>query len=256
MGTRKGYDLELKEINDRVETMGKQVLLAIDRTIIALEKMDVVAANAIMKNDALIDAMETDIEERCIQIVVKEQPIASDWRRLASYMRMISDLERIADNCSDIAIYIKKLASLKTVTPPAHLGEAFSSMRQMVADMVEAFHNEDLQLAEKVVKADDIIDELFEKNVQEIRDAIKAVHRQICRADGGPRDRRRVLDFFYHKGRTEHHVHRPLCKGKRRSSSVNANTSDRLDFTGFSRCTAGRVHISDLHSDCIRGKHT
>ena len=49
MGTRKGYDLELKEINDRVETMGKQVLLAIDRTIIALEKMDVVAANAIMK---------------------------------------------------------------------------------------------------------------------------------------------------------------------------------------------------------------
>ncbi|MCI7092638.1 MAG: phosphate transport system regulatory protein PhoU, partial [Lachnospiraceae bacterium] len=94
MGTRKGYDLELKEINDRVETMGKQVLLAIDRTIIALEKMDVVAANAIMKNDALIDAMETDIEERCIQIVVKEQPIASDWRRLASYMRMISDLER------------------------------------------------------------------------------------------------------------------------------------------------------------------
>ena len=45
MGTRKGYDLELKEINDRVETMGKQVLLAIDRTIIALEKMDVVAAN-------------------------------------------------------------------------------------------------------------------------------------------------------------------------------------------------------------------
>ncbi|MSS15341.1 phosphate signaling complex protein PhoU [Porcincola intestinalis] len=174
MGTRKGYDLELKEINDRVETMGKQVLLAIDRTIIALEKMDVVAANAIMKNDALIDAMETDIEERCIQIVVKEQPIASDWRRLASYMRMISDLERIADNCSDIAIYIKKLASLKTVTPPAHLGEAFSSMRQMVADMVEAFHNEDLQLAEKVVKADDVIDDLFEKNVQEIRDAIKA----------------------------------------------------------------------------------
>ena len=47
-------------------------------------------------------------------------------------------------------------------------------MRQMVADMVEAFHNEDLQLAEKVVKADDIIDELFEKNVQEIRDAIQA----------------------------------------------------------------------------------
>ena len=176
---------------------------------------------------------------------------------------MISDLERIADNCSDIAIYIKKLASLKTVTPPAHLGEAFSSMRQMVADMVEAFHNEDLQLAEKVVKADDIIDELFEKNVQEIRDAIKAdtdaieqyldylfIDKYVERmAD-------HVTDLFYHEGRIEHYVHRPLCKGKRRSSSVNANTSDRLDFTGFSRCTAGRVHISDLHSDCIRGKHT
>ena len=174
MSTRKGYDAELKGINDRVETMGQQVLLAIDRTIIALSKLDVIAANTIMKNDAMIDAMETDIEERCIQIVVKEAPIASDWRRLASYMRMISDLERIADNCSDISIYIKRLANMGKVSAPSHLQEAFSAMRQMVADTVQAFHNEDVQLAEKVVKADDVIDDLFEKNVTDIRDAIKA----------------------------------------------------------------------------------
>lgn len=71
MPTRKVYEEELKEINDLVESMGQQVLLAIDRTNVALRNLDVISANAIMKNDAMIDAMETEIEERCIKIVVK-----------------------------------------------------------------------------------------------------------------------------------------------------------------------------------------
>lgn len=173
MPTRKEYDEELKAINDLVEAMGQQVLLAIDRTTVALKNLDVVAANAIMKNDAMIDAMETDIEERCIKIVVKQAPIASDWRKLASYMRMIGDLERIADNCSDIAIYIKKLARLKKVSVPSHLEEAFSDMRKMVADTVTAFHNIDTDLAENVVKADDVIDELFAENIADIKEGIR-----------------------------------------------------------------------------------
>lgn len=173
MPTRKEYDEELKAINDLVEAMGQEVLLAIDRTALALKNMDVIAANAIMKNDAMIDGMETDIEERCIKIVVKQQPIASDWRKLASYMRMIGDLERIADNCSDVAIYIKKLAQMKPVAVPSHLAEAFNDMRQMVADTVTAFHNIDTALAEKVVKADDVIDNLFEQNIEDIKAGIR-----------------------------------------------------------------------------------
>lgn len=173
MPTRKEYDEELKEINDLVEAMGQQVLLAIDRTNVALKNLDVVSANAIMKNDALIDSMETDIEERCIKIVVKQQPIATDWRKLASYMRMIGDLERIADNCSDIAIYIKKLAVLDPVASPSHLEEAFTKMRMMVADTITAFHNNDTKLAGDVVKADDVIDDLFIKNAQDIEDGIR-----------------------------------------------------------------------------------
>lgn len=173
MPTRKEYDQELKTINDRVEQMGQLVLLAIDRTIVALKNLDIVSANAIMKNDSAIDNMETDIEERCIQIVVKQQPIASDWRRLASYMRMISDLERIADNCSDIAIYIKELSKKAAVKAPDHLEQAFTLLRQMVADTVTAFHNENVELAANVVKNDDVIDDLFEKIVGELVESMK-----------------------------------------------------------------------------------
>lgn len=173
MATRKEYDQELKAINDRVEEMGKLVLLAIDRTIVALRSLDIVSANAIMKDDSVIDAMETDIEERCIQIVVKQQPIASDWRRLASYMRMISDLERIADNCSDIAIYIKELSKKPAVKAPEHMDQAFTLLRQMVADTITSFHNENVELAANVVKNDDAIDELFEKIVAEIEENMK-----------------------------------------------------------------------------------
>ena len=176
---RKEYDSELKRINEDVRAMGLEVTGAIDNTIVAFSKKDTRMASQVIANDMRIDRMESDIEEACISIVIKQQPVASDWRKLASYMRMIGDLERIADNCSDICLYIKKVENLrkeKGATIPAvpdAFQEMFYTMREMVGDMIRAFLTSDIELAQAAVEKDDIVDRDFEIIMEEIEKGLK-----------------------------------------------------------------------------------
>ncbi|GEM_PF-18541 len=176
---RKEYDSELKRINEDVRAMGLEVTGAIDNTILAFSKKDTRMASQVIANDMRIDRMESDIEEACISIVIKQQPVASDWRKLASYMRMIGDLERIADNCSDICLYIKKVENLrkeKGATIPAvpdAFQEMFYTMREMVGDMIRAFLTSDIELAQAAVEKDDIVDRDFEIIMEEIEKGLK-----------------------------------------------------------------------------------
>jgi phosphate transport system protein len=176
---RKEYDSELKRINEDVRAMGLEVTGAIDSTILAFSKGDTRMASQVIANDARIDRMESDIEEACIGIVIKQQPVASDWRKLASYMRMIGDLERIADNCSDICLYIKKIENLRKETGaaipsiPDAFQEMFYTMREMVGDTIRAFLTSDIELAQAAVGKDDIVDRDFEIIMGEIEKGLK-----------------------------------------------------------------------------------
>ena len=92
MSTRQIYEEELSGISDSVYAMSADVEKAIDKTLFAFQNMSVSLSNEIMKHDDRIDTMEYQIEERCISIVIKQQPLASDWRKISSYMRMIADM--------------------------------------------------------------------------------------------------------------------------------------------------------------------
>lgn len=176
---RPEYDRELKRINDNVRAMGLEVTGAIDNTIHAFSQKDTRIASQVIANDATIDRMETDIEEACIGIVIKQQPVASDWRKLASYMRMIGDLERIADNCSDICIIIKKVEGMKRetgeegVSVPDVFKNMMLTMREMVGDTIRAFLTSDIELAQSAVEKDEIVDRDFDEIMKEIGKALK-----------------------------------------------------------------------------------
>lgn len=174
MITRSAYLSELKKINDRVHEMGQEVELQIDKTIAAFSSMSVPMCNQILRWDDHIDQMEEDIEQACINIVVKEAPVASDWRRIATYMRMISDLERIADNCCDIAEYIKRLSGKEEVGTPDRMDEMFHTMRQMIADTVDAFDTGNLDQANGVIESDEMVDGYFARIREEIEDAVRS----------------------------------------------------------------------------------
>lgn len=173
MSTRIVYQEELKKLNQDVLDMGSGIEQAIDKTNQAVLTLDKDLSIQLIKEDDLFDQMEHAIEKYCIDLVIKQAPLASDWRRIASIMRIVSDLERIADHCSDISTYVLKLIEKPPITPPEYFDEMFAVMKSMVKDTIEAFVHLDVSAVPGIVERDDIVDAFFEKNVQDISENMR-----------------------------------------------------------------------------------
>ena len=143
---------------------------AIDVTRKVLETLDPVQAQCIVDGDDVFDTMEREIEQDCLDLVAMQAPVAGDWRRIASIMRMISDLERIAGHCSDISEYVIRLADRQRVTPPAGLSDMLSHVKSMLHTSVTAYVELDVEAAHAVVSQDDAQDEAFEQVVNTLCD--------------------------------------------------------------------------------------
>ena len=161
MMTRINYNNDLQALYDAVKQMGLTIETSIDQTWKALQKLDVKTAQAIIDGDETIDQMERNVEKACLELVLTQTPVAGDWRRIASIMRMISDLERIADHCSDISEYIIQLAAKPAVELPAPMEKMFCLMKTMVKDTVNAFVELSEEKARAVIGQDDLQDDYF-----------------------------------------------------------------------------------------------
>lgn len=168
MPTRIVYQEELAKLNFDVIRMGSLLEEAIDMVISALRKLDISLAREIIAGDDRIDRLEHDIEQYCITLVAKQQPVATDLRRVTSIMRIIADLERIADHCSDISEYIIRLAGESDIPMPEHVIEMIEVMKKMVADTIDSFIDSDEEKARSVIASDDIVDDYFEKIMDEL----------------------------------------------------------------------------------------
>lgn len=173
MTTRVVYQQELANLDQAVLNMGDALKQAIESTMDALHTMDATKAEKIMEDDDIIDTIECTIETQCIELIAKQAPIATDLRKIASYMRMIADVERIADHCSDISEYIIALSKEKEIPMPKGVVDMFEAMYQMTAMVIESFVKRDFDLAQKVVDSDDIIDDFFQQIKGELCIAMK-----------------------------------------------------------------------------------
>lgn len=173
MTTRVVYQQELQMLNNAVLDMSNELQKSIICTVEALKNVDADKAKQIIKNDDIIDTIERTIETTCIEIIAKQAPIAGDLRKISAYMRMIADIERIADHCSDISEYIILLANEKEVPMPEGICEMLSEMRQMSEMVIESFIENDFIKAGKVIEHDDIVDDYFENIKIEIGHAMK-----------------------------------------------------------------------------------
>lgn len=159
------YTAELEAITHRVLKMGTTLEQSINETIRVLSDVDAVGAQRLIDGDDVFDQMERSIEQHCLNLVAMQAPVAGDWRRIASIMRMISDLERIADHCSDIAEYVLKLSALPRVAQPDGLADMLTRVKDMLRATVLAYVELDVDSARAVVRQDDNQDEAFENMV-------------------------------------------------------------------------------------------
>ncbi len=158
---RKTFEKKLKSLNKRVITMFEKVLDRIENTIEATKNKSESAAQDVLFGDDEIDKMEQQIEQMCIGIFALEQPIASDLRVVTGCLKIITDLERIADQCKDICEIINNEALFKDDISISKIIEMLEAMAVMFRKSIDVFKELSVDNAVSVCEYDDCIDKLF-----------------------------------------------------------------------------------------------
>lgn len=154
-------DRELDSLNEQLIAMGREVKKTINDAIKSLETNDREFAKKIIENDDEIDNMERDLERKCLTLMIRQHPVASDLRLITAVLKMTTDLERIGDQAADIAeisLHFDELSFLKNAT---HIPKMAALTIEMVDNSLKAFVSGDLALADEVIKQDDKVDKLF-----------------------------------------------------------------------------------------------
>lgn len=154
------FEQQLEELHTLLIEMGALCEQVIEKTYLVLKAEDRDAAAQIIKKDEIIDMKEREIESKCFKILLQQQPVARDLRQVSAALKMITDMERIGDQASDIAEIIKT-TDLKAPVQESRLGEMAKATMKMVTESIDSFVKQDLTIAQRVIEEDDIVDNLF-----------------------------------------------------------------------------------------------
>ena len=167
---RKSYDEELLQLDTLLARMGHEAGAAIESALTALRNDDIELARSVVARDSQIDASEHEIEHRCLQLLLRQQPVASDLRKVSTALKMVTDVERIGDQASDIAEITLHLHpdGAHTVGVLDDLYVMGDIALRMVKDAIAAYVQVDLSAAAQVIARDDDCDAMFSRISKEI----------------------------------------------------------------------------------------
>ncbi len=154
------FDEELKELHKEILKMGVLAQEAIYKSIEALKNRDKKEAKEVIDSDDKIDQLELIIDERCIDLIARHQPMAGDLRFITTGMKINAELERIADLAVDIAQRALELVDKPLLKPLVDIPKLSEIAQNMVRDSIDAFVRKDVSLARKVVLSDPEADKL------------------------------------------------------------------------------------------------
>ncbi|MBP3673108.1 MAG: phosphate signaling complex protein PhoU [Oscillospiraceae bacterium] len=158
---RNRFDEQLSLLNHELLEMGALVESAIRSATTALVNQDVEAALASIAADKDVDQTERGIESLCLKLLLQQQPVARDLRLISSALKMITDMERIGDQASDISEIVIYLSSEPYIKQLEHLPLMAEKAIRMVTAALDAYVRKDVKLAQEVMEMDDEIDSLF-----------------------------------------------------------------------------------------------
>ncbi len=165
---RKSFHDQLDQLHQDLLKMGSLVEEAIYLSVKSLSEQDPKLANQVIERDDLIDRMELDIENRCLQLMALQQPMASDLRRLGTMLKIVTDIERMADHAVDIAKATLKLKDEDYVKPLIDIPRMAGIVQEMVHRSIEAYIKQDRQLALETSRQDDQVDALYKSIFNEL----------------------------------------------------------------------------------------
>ena len=174
---RNKFDRQLDALHEMLIDMGAMIEKAITLAIHALVQQDEAMAKQAIAFDAEIDQMEKDIEAMCLRLLLQQQPVAKDLRVISSALKMITDMERIGDQAADISEIALFLIGETYIKELEHIPMMAEATSKMVTESIEAYVNMDLELAQKVIDADDYVDDLFD-NVK--NDLIELISKDVA----------------------------------------------------------------------------
>lgn len=157
---RSNFDRQLSELNRSLIEMGAMCEEIIALATKALAEGDMELAKRVDTLGADIDRMERTIESMCLRLLLQQQPVARDLRQISSALKMITDMERIGDQASDISEMVMSV-ELDPAAHAIHIGDMARATIGMVTDSIDAYVRRDLALARRVIEADDVVDNLF-----------------------------------------------------------------------------------------------
>lgn len=159
--TRQNYENELKDLQCAILRLGSLVELAIDMAVKSLIKQDADIANQVISGDQVIDNMELEIENKCLVLIATQQPIAKDLRKIGSALKIITDLERMADYAVDIARITNRIGREPLIKPLIDIPKMAKLSQSMVHNCLDAYVTENVDLAQKVGTDDHAVDHLY-----------------------------------------------------------------------------------------------
>lgn len=165
---RQSYEKDLEALRLEILRMGELVNQAIEAAIQSLAKQDEKLAQKVIVGDDVIDQLEMEIEDKCMVLIARQQPMARDLRIVGTGLKITTDLERMGDHALDIAKVTIRLANQPLIKPLVDLPRMGRMAQQMLSDSLEAYMNLDISLAERVCLADNDVDDLYQQVFREL----------------------------------------------------------------------------------------
>ena len=165
---RSSFERQLSVVVEDMLVMAGMVERAIERSIDALKNRDVELARVVIVEDTEINAKRYETEEKCLELLATQQPMAHDLRTIVAVLHIIVDLERMGDHAEGIAKIAIMLADEPPLKPYIDIPRMAEVATRMLSQSLDAFKHKDVELARKVCDEDDLVDQLYDQVYHEL----------------------------------------------------------------------------------------
>ncbi len=165
---RRKFDEQLNTLNQEMMRMGAMIEEQIQKAVDALVHQDAEQAEEIIRGDTDVDHMQKRIENLCFQLLMQQQPVATDLRVISAAMKMVTDMERIGDHAADISEITLMMADAPYTMNMDTIKAMASETLLMLIHSVESYVEKRMDKAQKVIDHDDVVDQLFDQAKQEL----------------------------------------------------------------------------------------